>query len=191
MEMPDEKIHTGSELHATVKVLKQRLFAMRNGIVADALRKSWCPHKIIFGLNLPQLTEIAAEFEQSQELADHLFADQALRESVLIAPMLYPHEQLTLERARQLCYGVQWHEDADLLCFKLLKKTDFAEDLADELCKQKDSLLRYTGLRLWLNIVARDPARALLAAQAESENDAPLSMLASMLAEEAKFLLES
>ena len=32
---------------------------MRNGIVADTLRKAGSPYRIIFGLNLPQISEIA------------------------------------------------------------------------------------------------------------------------------------
>ena len=39
--------------------IKSRFMAMRNGIVADALRKGGMPHKVIFGLNVPQLSEIA------------------------------------------------------------------------------------------------------------------------------------
>ena len=36
--------------------IKRRFFAMRNGIVADTIRKAGLQDKMIFGLNLPQIT---------------------------------------------------------------------------------------------------------------------------------------
>lgn len=163
---------------------------MRNGVVADSLRKAGCPYRLIFGVNLPQLTEIAEECGQSEELADSLWADRDLRESALLAPMLYPAEKLNIEKARELCGNILWHEDADILCFKLLRKADFAPVLAKELCEEDAPLKRYAGLRLWFNIVARYPSEALSAAHTELSRPQPISSLASMLAEEARFLLE-
>lgn len=169
--------------------LKRRLFAMRNGVVADSLRRAGCPRRIVFGVNLPQLNEIAAEFGPSEELADALWADTPLRESALLAPMLYPAEKLSFDKARKACESIVWTEEADILCFKLLRKTDFAPELAEELSASEEPLRRYTGLRLWFNIVARYPAQALAAAEAELKRPQPISTLASMLAEEARFLL--
>lgn len=169
--------------------LKRRLFAMRNGVVADSLRRAGCPHRIIFGLNLPQLNEIAAEFGQSEELAEELWADKPLRESVLLAPMLFPVDKLTMEKARELAGGVMWYEDADILCFKLLRKASFAAELAAELCAKTDRLARYTGLRLYFTIISDHAAQALAAAAAELARPDAISTLASMLKEEADFLI--
>ena len=171
--------------------LKRRLFAMRNGIVADSLRRAGCPHRIVFGLNLPQLNEIAAEIGKSEELAEALWHDTALRESVLLAPMIFPAEKLTLDKARALAAGVMWHEDADILCFKLLRFAPFAAGLAAELCASTGRMARYTGLRLYFTIISRHAAEALAAAEAELARPDAISTLASMLAEEARFLTGS
>lgn len=45
-----------------MQLLKRRFFAMRNGAVADSLRRQGADYRIIFGLNLPQLVDIAREF---------------------------------------------------------------------------------------------------------------------------------
>ncbi len=180
--------------------LKRSLFALRNGVIADSLRKAGCPHRIVFGLNLPQLNEIAAQYGPSEELAEALWKDTALRESALLAPMLYPKERLTLEKARKLCATVQWHEDADILVFKLLRDADFAPSLARELVACEVSRMsRYTGLRLYLSMLSvmlPDKAKdapltreALDAANAELERPDAISSLASMLREEASFLI--
>ena len=171
--------------------LKRKLFAMRNGVVADTLRKAGCPHRIIFGLNLPQLNEIAAALPQSTALAESLKADVNLRESALLAPMLYPVDELTYDKAREWALTAMWHEDADILCFKLLRHTPYAAMLAAELCESPDSapLARYTGLRLFFNLVAKYPAEALDAATQEMQRPQPISSLALMLAEEARYML--
>ena len=44
------------------KNLRQRLFAFRNGPVAEQLRKSGDPHDIIFGCLLPDMAQIAKDF---------------------------------------------------------------------------------------------------------------------------------
>lgn len=171
--------------------LKRKLFALRNGVVADTLRKAGCPHRIIFGLNLPQLNEIAAAMPHTAELAESLRADVNLRESALLAPMIYPVDTLTYDKARDWALSTVWHEDADILCFKLLRHTPYAATLASELCESPDSapLARYTGLRLFFNLISQHPAEALAAAKRELQRSEPISTLASMLAEEAKFLL--
>jgi len=171
------------------KTLRRRIYVMRNGIVADSLRRGGCPHRLIYGVNLPQLTEIARETGVSAELAQLLRADKDLREARLMAPMLYPVEQLTREDASAWARESRWSEDADILCFKLLRRAPFAAELADELCADADRLCRYTGLRLWFNIVSTDPRGALAAAEGELARADALSQLASMLAEEARFLL--
>lgn len=180
--------------------VKRSLFAMRNGVVADSLRKAGCPHRIVFGVNLPQLNEIAAKYGQSEELAEALWADTALRESALLAPMLYPKEKLTLDKARKLCYSVMWHEDADILCFKLLRDAPFAPELAKELVACEVSrMARYTGMRLYMSMLSSlGPEKlkgttvlkdALEAAEAELARPDAIPTLASMLKEEASFLL--
>ena len=161
---------------------------MRNGVIADSLRKAGCPRRLIWGVNLPQLSEIAAGLEKSVELAEALWADSSLRESILLAPMVYPLESINIERAREMVDDILWAEEADILCFKLLRNADFAPDLARELCQSDRPLKRYAGLRLWFNIVAKHPSGALEAALGELSRPEPLG-LASMLAEEARLFL--
>ncbi len=173
----------------TYAALKQRVYVMRNGIVADSLRAGGCPYRLIFGLNLPQLTEIAAEYGPSRELSDELARHSDLRENSLMSILLFPPDDLTEPAARELLGRVRWSEDADLLCFRLLRRAPFAPALAAELCGSPDRLRRYTGLRLWLSRAADAPARALADARAELERTDALAALAGMVEEEAKFHL--
>ena len=42
-----------------LKDIKQQFFTYRNGMLADRLREAGDCHKVIFGLNLPQIVDIA------------------------------------------------------------------------------------------------------------------------------------
>ena len=48
-----------------IKEIKHSFLAFRNGIVSDTLRKAGMPYGIIFGLQLPQLAEIARRYDKS------------------------------------------------------------------------------------------------------------------------------
>lgn len=129
--------------------VKQRFFAFRNGVVADMLRHCGSQYKIIFGLNIPQLREIASAFGYNAELARQLWENSTTRESRLLAPMLFDPAALTLTEARELLEGLTPNaEEVDILCHSLLRHTTFARQLLDELNTSDDKWHRYTALRL-------------------------------------------
>lgn len=171
--------------------LKRRLFAMRNGVVADALRKGGCKFRIIFGVNLPQLSEIAADWEASAGFAEKLWANTTTRESMLIAPMLMPPEAMDEERVKRWVRDVPSTEVADVLCHRLLKYLPDAPSVAEDLYENAETgMERYTAVRLMFNLVYKHPARAKAMAEKEALCECPLTQRVSqMLAEEAGYVL--
>lgn len=131
----------------------------RNGIVADTLRQAGMAYPIIFGLQLPQLSEIARSLkaergeEECVRLADELWADRNVRESRLLACWLFPLG-ITEEKALQLAESVQTREEADILAFRLLRRLLYAESLRDRLRSHPDSLVAYCGEALQRNLDA-------------------------------------
>lgn len=169
---------------------KRCMFSMRNGVVADALRKGGSPFQIIFGVNLPQLVEIAAELPHTAQLATELWHNTTTRESMLIAPMLMPREQMTIELARVWIEDIPCAEVADIFCHRLLRHLSYAPQLAQELLGSETDMKRYTGLRLWFNLVNKYPREALDAATKEASRSCRLTQgVAAMLADEARFVL--
>lgn len=153
-----------------MQALKRDMFAMRNGVVADALRKGGCPFKIIFGVNLPQLAEIAAKAEHSPLFAQQVWDNSTTRESMLIAPMLMPVEDFSRDLANQWIAQVPTAEVADVLCLKLLRHTDYALDLVQELLAQEGVMQKYVGLRLMCNLAPQHPQKAAAIGQAFLES---------------------
>ncbi len=169
-----------------MQTVKRNFFAMRNGVIADTLRKAGAPFRIIFGLNLPQLVDIARQTGASRDLAEALWANTTTRESMLLAPMLADANSFSKEDALRWIKSIPTEEVADILCHRLLRKAPWAWSLAEDLVTTPElaPYARYTGLRLAFNLVGSDPERA--ARLASLCTDTPL---ARSLAEEAEFLL--
>lgn len=126
--------------------------AMRNGITSDILRRAGLPHKVIFGLNLPQLTEISKNVDHTRELADSLWNDTEVRESRLLSPMVIPHDKADYDMCIGMATSCRTKEECDVLCFKLLRSVDFAHNLAKDLVKSDDELSQYCGKALLRNL---------------------------------------
>ena len=128
--------------------------AFRNGIVSDTLRQAGMPYHVIFGLQLPQLAEIARSFGPDLSLARSLWDDMNVRESRLLACYLFPKEEVSQELALSLAESVRTPEEADILCFRLLRYLPFASPLADTLSASQDSNVAYCAKALRRNLDA-------------------------------------
>lgn len=133
----------------TLQEVKRRFFAMRNGLLADMLRKQCrLPHKLIFGLNLPQIKEIAREAGEDPALGAELWADAGCRESRLMAPMVMPRNAEAYALAREAAT----EEEADVLCHSLLRHCPDPVAAAVDLAADPRPMTRYCALRLLLNL---------------------------------------
>lgn len=126
---------------------------MRNGIVADALRKGGMPHKVIFGLNVPQLSEIATSVISDREvLAEQLWADREVRESRLLACWLFDPTVMPEQRVRMLIDEVRTREEADILAFRTLRRLPYARALLESLTGADGSYSSYAAEALARNL---------------------------------------
>lgn len=115
-----------------ISAIKKEFFAYRNGIVADTLRKAGDPHKVIFGLNVPQIAQIARPRGYDQALAISLWNDVGCRESRLLATYFFDPAATSHTQALDLMSEIISREEADMLAFRLLKRLDNALSLLAE-----------------------------------------------------------
>ena len=139
-------------MNDTVQNIKQEFFALRNGMLADSLRKSGDPHNMIFGLLVAQIKEVAARHTPDAALAQALWNCPTNRECRMLAPYLFPCDEMTEETALQWCNNVETTEIADILCIALLRKLPFANDLVSRTIDSENELVAYLGYRLALNL---------------------------------------
>lgn len=157
-----------------IKDIKHSFMAFRNGIVSDTLRKAGLPHSIIFGLQLPQISQIASSLRNKienglpdspdkvtaklDEIADSLWSDKNVRESRLLACYLFSTNLTDSDRAMKLACGILSKEEADILCFRLLKRLPFADQIKDKLSNigqsPENALQVYCGVALRRNLEA-------------------------------------
>lgn len=126
-----------------LRPIKHLFMTFRNGIVADALRKAGEPYGVIFGLQIPQLSEIARGLTPSVSLARTLWADSNVRESRLLACWLFPVEELSAPQAVELALSVITREEADLLPFRLLRRHPQAAAIAEMIEQQAATPLQH------------------------------------------------
>lgn len=168
-------VNDGSREFNAMQRVKRRFFAMRNGAIAQQMADhSGKRYQINFGLNLPQITEIARDFlpggvEYNRlvtddsafslaEFARKLRENRSTRESMLIAPMLFPVEELSVGEAVQWAVSSPTPEVADILCMKLLRRHPEAAGMVETLLEndgegKTKELAVYAGLRLMLNLL--------------------------------------
>lgn len=174
-----------------MQTVKRRFFAMRNGVISDTLRRAGSPFRIIFGLNLPQLADIAGDTPHNRELAERLWSNTTTRESMLLAPMLIDAETFGIEDARRWINEIPCDEVADVMCIKLLRRTHYAQLLASELAESDRAMSRYTGVRLMFNLVSQHTREALDYGQKMSDDkDARCRAVARQLVEECEYLIK-
>lgn len=113
--------------------IKKEFFRYRNGALGETLRRYGDPHKIIFGLDVPQIASIARMAGTSAALAEELWADAGVRESRLLACYLFNPADVNEEKALSLTGDVRTQEEADMLAFRLLKRLPFAASLLSSL----------------------------------------------------------
>lgn len=176
-----------------IQNIKRRFFALRNGDIAAVYRKAGAPHRIVFGLQLPQIKEIAQSVATDNEVACQLWNNTSTRESRLLAPMLVDAATLPHTIASQWATTVMSVEEADVLCHSLLRKTPYAMALARELLDSHTTLTLYTGVRLVRNLVYSNPRWGTeivnqLLADGKLKPGSNLHRLALEIIEEADFL---
>lgn len=123
---------------------------MRNGLIADTLRKGGLQQKYIFGLQLPQIKAVAERFrpatdDEAAGIARELWSDRECREARLLACHLMPPSAISAEEAETWSNEAATREEADILAFRLLRYHPHAEEIAKSLDSSENPLKKYTA----------------------------------------------
>lgn len=123
-----------------------------NGIVATSMREKGMDYRMNFGVTVPELRKIAAEYEPDARLADELWR-RDVREFKILATLLYPVHAFFKETAIGWAYDIPNQEIREQLCMNLLQKTPFADELVQEWIGQDNESIRTTGYWLFARLV--------------------------------------
>ena len=140
-------------MHETVRQIKVQLRLFMNGVLSQSLREKGLKYRLIFGVELPRLKEIAAGYEQSHDLAQALWKED-IRECKILAAYLQPTDTFDPELADFWMEGVHNTELADYLCMVLFRRLPYASQKAFQWIASDNRMEAYTGFRLMSHLFA-------------------------------------
>lgn len=123
----------------TMRVIKAELRSAMNGIASAAIRQSGMGYKLVFGVELPRLRQIASEFmpsspdenSRARRLAVALW-DENIRECKMLAILIFPPTEFDGDMADVWISSLQPQqaELAQLLSMEILCRLPQAADLS-------------------------------------------------------------
>lgn len=130
--------------------IRREFMALRNGAVADALRKGGMTQKEVYGLLLPQIKATAEKFRPESRLEAATMARiywgyKDSREGRLFACYLMPLDFLSQDEATRWANDVATREEADIVAFSLIRHLPYASEIAEGLEASDDTLKKYTA----------------------------------------------
>lgn len=137
-----------------LKEIKRLYRLYMNGIVSQSMRQKGAEYRVNFGLTLPLLRRIAEQIPPSAQTAEELWQDRGVRESMLLAPMVYPAEQYTPADAQRWAQEMPNIEVADFCCKYLFSHLPYAPQLVQDWITSPDEKIRYTAFRLSYAIIS-------------------------------------
>ncbi len=138
-------------LQEQLRTIRHDLYAHRNGVVADALRKAGDPHRVISGCQLADIKQVTQSVVPDCTLALTLWNDIHHRESRLAAIMLMPQSEFTIDMAREWMESLVSHEEADVLAWRLLQHMEYAPSLLNIDAERPNVQYCLNRLAGWLN----------------------------------------
>ena len=138
-----------------------RLFRGRQNIVTSSLlREHGYHYTVAFGCSLPDIKQLAAVMRlgltdsdspfyglDATSLAEALWADERIRESRMVAPMLYPQGTMTVEVAERWARTIPTAEVADVVCMYAFQYA-IGQELIHRWQDSEDHMLRYCANNL-------------------------------------------
>lgn len=174
--------------------IKKSLRLSMNGVVSSLQRKQGLDYKINFGVEIPRLKGIAAQYPKERTLSLALWQEN-IRECKMLAIMLMPNDTFTLDDAQAWIAETPFTEVADQLTMQLLYHIPGVAKFAIDWIESGESLFPYCGFltlshlfRQGTGLDSDDESRYLaLAANILSQNNSNKVLQNSAYASVQKF----
>lgn len=134
-------------MQETVREIKGKLRLFMNGVLSQSLREKGLKYRLIFGVELPRLKEIASGYEPNHELAQALWKED-IRECKILAAYLQPTESFCPEIADIWMEQIHNTELADFVCMALFRRLPYASQKAFQWMASERRMEVYCGFRL-------------------------------------------
>lgn len=165
-----------------LREIKADLRANMNGVASAKMREAGLHYHVNFGVELPRLQQIAADYTPNHELAQALWHEN-VRESKILAAMLMPTENFTIEQANLWAGEIPNAEIAQTTVMHLFARLPFADALVFPWLASERTVLQLCALLLATRLIIQgtafsdaDQAELLDQARSLAHPTAPLAI---------------
>lgn len=138
-------------MQETIREIKGKFRLFMNGVLSQSLREKGLQYRLIFGIELPRIKEIAAQYEPNHELAQALWKED-IRECKILAAYLQPVESFYPEIADIWVEQIHNSELADYVCMALFRRLPYASQKAFQWIASGERMTMYIGFRLMTHL---------------------------------------
>jgi hypothetical protein len=131
-------------MHDTIIQIKKELRANMNGVASESMGRKSEDYRVNFGVELPRIHNIAAEFEPSHELAQQLWKE-SVRECRILATILQPSDSFLPEIADIWVDDIRTLELAQVACLNLFARMPRASEKAFQWIASERELTQQCG----------------------------------------------
>lgn len=127
----------------------------QNVVVSNLLREHGYIYKVAFGCSLPDIKSVARMLSEGavegltagKDLAEALWTDDAIRESKLCAPMVFPRGEMDLATAERWSLSIPTPEVADVVCMYAFQ-FGIGKQLIEQWSNSQNPMQRYCARNL-------------------------------------------
>lgn len=127
-----------------ILLIKKELRANMNGVASASMRQT-DDYRVNFGVDLPRLKDISAEFEPNHELAQELWKE-SVRECRILATMLQPLDSFYPEIADIWVDSIRTAELAQIASINLFQHLPYASEKAFQWVASEEEMKQVCGL---------------------------------------------
>ena len=142
------------ETHEKLKEIKQSFRLLMNGVASHSMRQKGVEYKINWGVPVPELQQMAAEYGKDYDLAIELWKED-IRECQVLATLIMPAERMDNDLVDVWMERVRTQEMAELLAFHLLQHLRFAPSLAYQWIASDKNMYQLCGYQLLARLFAQ------------------------------------
>ena len=135
------------DVSKTIQDIKLELRANMNGVVSSQMREAGLQYHVNFGIELPRLQQIAAEFASNHEVAQQLWHEN-VRESKILAGIMMPVDHFDRQLAEVWAEQIPNAEIAQMTVMNLFARLPFAVEMAFEWIASSDEMHQLCGFLL-------------------------------------------
>ncbi len=142
-----DNIQMEIDIQDTLKQIKRSFHTRMNGVASQSMRQKGLDYKVNWGVALPHLREMAAEYQPSYSLAVELWKEN-IRECKILATMLMPPAEMSEQLVELWIEQTKSQEIAEMAVFNLYQHLDYAPQMAFRWIASDDSIRQLSGYQL-------------------------------------------